>query len=95
MPMSAAAGELQKDRLVAEAGWGGVGKGVCPRLPGLPGGGGGLPQHQALSPGPNPQPPFPLPADVTSRGGEPGWRKEPPSGFGNQTSPQERWIQTD
>lgn len=32
------------------------------------------------SPGPNPASVF-RSADVTSRGGEPGWRKEPPSGF--------------
>lgn len=48
---------------------------------GLPGRGGCLPHHRVPAPGPNPRLRFPSPADVTSPGGEPGWKKEPPSGF--------------
>lgn len=47
----------------------------------LLGWGGCLPHHCVPTAGPDPSLCFPSPADVTSPGGEPGWKKEPPSGF--------------
>lgn len=48
---------------------------------GLPGPGGRLPHQVPPRPAVTPGLCLPSPADVTSPGGEPGWTKEPPSGF--------------